>query len=440
MRVLLLVFFFSLSLFAVNIQEINKIVSDDGASYDEFSHSIAISDNTVVVGAPGDDDSGSASGSAYVYELNTSSGLFQQVAKLTANDGAPTDGFGYSVSIDNDTIVIGARWNKNSIGQASGSAYVFEKPSNGWTDSNQTAKLTSSDGADGDKFGYSVAISENSIVIGAYRDDDSGTDSGSAYVFEKPENAWIDSSQENAKLTVSYESVYDHFGYSVAISNDTIAVGAYGYEVEDSSEYDNGAVYIYNKPENGWMTATADARLTANDSSDGDYFGYSVAIESNTLVVGASEDDNDIDNSIYSAGSVYIYKRDNSTSSFIQAAKLIASDPHSNDKFGTSVDISNDTVLVGAFLTDDLGEDSGSAYLYKKPNDGWTDSNHESAKLTAFDAEAINYFGRSVAISGSTIAIGSINDNDNGQSSGSAYMYEEKITTSNPAIIMYLLN
>ena len=182
-----------------------KLTADDGADGDFFGISVAISDGTIVVGAYNDDDKGSNSGSAYVFEKSDSSDAtsWTQVAKLTADDGAASDYFGVSVAISDGTIVVGAYLDDDK-GPNSGSAYVFEKSDSSdattWT---QAAKLTADDGAASDYFGVSVAISDGTIVVGAYLDDDKykGPNSGSAYVFEKSDSSDATSWTQAAKLT-----------------------------------------------------------------------------------------------------------------------------------------------------------------------------------------------------------------------------------------------
>ena len=158
-------------------QQSAKLTADDGATIDKFGSSVATSDGIAVIGARDDDDNGSASGSAYVFEQQMD-GTWQQTAKLTADDGASSDSFGYSVATSDGIAVIGARSDDDN-GSASGSAYVFEQQTDGtWQ---QAAKLTADDGASGDYFGTSVATSDGIAVIGASGDDDNGEYSGSAY-------------------------------------------------------------------------------------------------------------------------------------------------------------------------------------------------------------------------------------------------------------------
>jgi len=224
--------------------QLAKLIADDGAANDIFGHSVAISDGIAVVGAFGDKDKGSYSGSAYVFEMSDSSDAnsWTQVAKLTADDGAAYDNFGASVVISDGTIVVGA-YNDDDKGSNSGSAYVFEKSDSSdatsWT---QVVKLTAKDGAANDKFGFSVAISDGTIVVGAYGDDDKGSASGSAYVFEKSDSSDATSWTQAAKLTADDGAVDDYFGRSVAISDGTIVVGAY---FDDDKAYNSGSAYIF---------------------------------------------------------------------------------------------------------------------------------------------------------------------------------------------------
>ena len=188
-----------------------------------------------------------------------------QTAKLTASDGAASDYFGYSVAISGDTVVVGAYYDDIGANTDQGSAYVFVKPESGWADMTQTAKLTASDGAASDYFGSSVAISGDTVVVGAYYDDiGANADQGSAYVFVKPASGWADMTQ-TAKLTASDGAADDYFGNSVAISGDTVVVGAYDDDI--GSNTDQGSAYVFVKPANGWADMTQTAKLTASDGA-----------------------------------------------------------------------------------------------------------------------------------------------------------------------------
>ena len=269
--------------------------------------------------------------------------------KLTASDGAASDYFGYSVDVSGDIAVVGAYGDDSGRG----SAYVYRWEDSGWT---QLAKLTASDGVSTDRFGRSVAISGDTIVTGAYGDDDNGTGSGSAYVFVKPPGGWTNTTQ-TAKLTPSDASNYDWFGYSVTIRGETIGIGAYHKNV--GANAGQGAAYIFAKPAGGWITTSAQvAKLTPPDGAAYNLLGASVAIWGDTLIVGADGDDS-------SKGSAHVFHR--TGSSWVQSERtMLASDGAAGDLFGDSIAVSGDTMVVGA-SRDDVGANvnQGSAYVYR---------------------------------------------------------------------------
>jgi hypothetical protein len=170
---------------------------------------------------------------------------FVQQAKLTASDGAAYDFFGESVAISGDTVVVGAHLAKIGSNLYQGAAYVFVKPGTGWaTTSTFDAKLTASDGALGDYLGYSVAISSDTVVVGApYADVGSNSGQGAAYVFVEPGTGWATTSSYDAKLTASDGAANDNFGYSVGVSGETVAVGAFSATV--GSNVEQGTAYVF---------------------------------------------------------------------------------------------------------------------------------------------------------------------------------------------------
>ena len=407
-------------------KQYQKLVASDGAASDYFGFSVSIDGDTMVIGASGDDDNGTDSGSAYVF--TRTNGIWTEVAKLTADDGAASDYFGSSTSIDGDTIVIGASGDDDK-GSNSGSAYVFTRDTAGdlasdWT---QVAKLTAGDGAADDYFGTRVAISGDTIVISAYKDDDKGTDSGSAYVFTRDlASGWT----QVAKLTSSDGAADDNFGSRLAISGDTVVIGAY----KDDDKGDNsGSAYVFTRDTPGDLASswTQVAKLTADDGAAYDQFGRSVSIDGDTVVIGAYYDDDKGSNS----GSAYVFTRNtagNLTSGWTQVAKLTANDGTAIDLFGASVSIDGDTVVIGAYGDDAPANYSGSAYVFTRNTagdlaSGWT----QVAKLTASDGAADDYFsgpgGSGVAIAGDTIVIGAHWDDDNGNSSGSVYIFSTPV-------------
>ena len=392
-----------------------KLTPSDGAYDDQFGRAVAISADTIVVGAAGTNPY--FFGAAYVFARPANGWAnMTQTAKLTASDKTFSDLLGISVAINGDTIVVGAY---------SHSAYVFARPANGWANMTQTAKLTASDdGTEQEFFGSSVAISGDTIVVGAPGDDDKGYGTGSVYVFIKPGEGWTDMTQ-TAKLTAGDGGAQDYFGNSVAISVNTIVVGAWG------KNYNAGSAYVFARPDNG-SAFTQTAKLTASDRTWGDSFGDGVAISGDTVVVGASYDN---DNGIAS-GSAYVFsKPEGGWTNMTQTAKLTASDGTEGDRFGYSVAISGDTIVVGAAYDDGKGYDSGSAYLFARPGSGWANMT-QSTKLTASDESGYDAFGVSVAISGDTVVAGAYNY-DIYHSYGSAYVFKlDAVTTEHWGLIL----
>jgi len=313
-------------------------------------------------------------GSAYVFEKVGVT--WTETAKLTASDGAAMDWFGFSVSISGDQAIVGAPSDDLQIG----SAYVFEKIGDTWT---ETGKLTADDGAEEDFFGAAVSISTGKAVVGAYK---SGNFSGAVYIFEKVTDTWT----QVEKFTPNDAPVFQRLGYSVSISGDQIIAGAYRDNDVGSG---TGSAYIYEKVGDTWVEAD---KLTASDAEPQELFGSSVGISGDTVIVSAWHDD---DLGDYS-GSAYIFEKVGDT--WTEVVKLTASDGVAHDNFGCSASISGDQVIVGAYRDEDYGPYSGSAYIFEKIGDTWT----EVDKLTASDAEEQDWFGYSVAISGDQAIVG----------------------------------
>ena len=334
-----------------------------------------------------------------------------QEAKLTASDAAAGDLFGISVAIDGETAVVGANADDTAAGTDAGSAYVFVRSGVSWS---QQAKLTASDAAAGADFGVSVAISGNTIVVGADLDDDAG----SAYVFVRSGTSW----SQQAKLTAGDAAPGDQFGFNVGISSETVVVGAV------SDDTITGSAYVFVRSGTSW---SQQQKLTASDAAVGDLFGWAVTIGGDTVVAGAPGDNT-------AAGSAYVFVR--SGTSWSQQAKLTASDAAAGDSFGrNAVGISGDTLVVGAPFDDTgAGSDAGSAYVFVRSGTSWS----QQQKLTAGDAAAGDTFGISVGISVDTVVIGARLDDDGGNGSGSAYVFtrsgtswsqQQKLTASDAA-------
>ncbi len=392
--------------------ETRKLTASDGAASDYFGYSVSISGDTAIVGAYRDDN---YSGSAYIFSRDQGgANNWGQVKKLTASDGAADDRFGYSVSISGDTVIVGA-WRDDDKGTNSGSAYIFYRDQGGANNWGEVKKLTASDGADYDDFGYSVSISGDRAIVGARLDDDKGDGSGSAYIFSRDQGG-SDNWGEVKKLTASDGAASDDFGYSVSISGDTAIVGA---RYDDDKVDDSGSAYMFSRDQGGANNWGEVKKLLASDGVAWDCFGWSVSISGDTVIVGAPYDDDSGTNS----GSAYIFYRDQGgANNWGQVKKLTASDGAASDEFGWSVSISGDVAIVGARWDDDNGIDSGSAYIFYR-DQGGANNWGEVKKLTASDGAAADYFGWSVSISGDMAIVGAWGDDDNGSDSGSAYIF-----------------
>ncbi|ETR70241.1 MAG: PKD domain-containing protein [Candidatus Magnetoglobus multicellularis str. Araruama] len=272
-----------------------------------------------------------------------SSACFASQIKINSEDSDKRDYFGYSVSISGKYAIIGAYMDDDK-GLDSGSAYIFTKTGNNWI---QSEKLTANDGERGDRFASAVSIFGDYAVIGSSRDDDNGESSGSVYVFIRNGKNWI----QHTKLVANDAKKYGDFGTSVCISGDYIIVGATPYN-------DLGAAYIFVRDENNnWVQQK---KLKADDTERGDYFGNKVSLSGDYAIIGAHRDDDKGSNS----GAAYIFVRDGTNWS--QQTKLIANDGIEEDNFGKAVSISGDYAIVGAYLDDDIGAGSGSAYIFKR--------------------------------------------------------------------------
>ena len=268
---------------------------------DLFGSSVALDTGIAVIGAPGAPvGSDALAGKVYLYTKDSSGVWGPAVTAIwTAgtNAGAGTI-FGSSVAVDSNTVVVGSPGEDSS----SGAAYVFTKDSMGiWS----AVRLTASDRANADSFGRWVAVDGDFVVVGAWQDDDGGTNSGSVYVFTKPSGGWgtwvtLSTSSKaalTAKLTASDAAADDHFGWSVAVDGDKVVVGAYG---NDDNGTDSGSVYLFTKPSGGWVTATETVKLTAPDGTADDNFGDSVAAGGGRVIVGAPGDESE-------TGAAYVF-------------------------------------------------------------------------------------------------------------------------------------
>ncbi|MEE4271710.1 MAG: GEVED domain-containing protein [Thermoanaerobaculales bacterium] len=399
---------------------VQRIEASDIADSDFFGYAVALDRLTAVIGATQDDDFGSYSGSVYVFAgCGGSSVEWTETAKTVASDGFADHQYAKDVAFDGDIAVVGAKYD-DDLGSAAGAAYVLMRNLGGPDNWGELKKIYASDGYPDQYFGQRVAMSRDVVVIGTYQDDEIGDNSGAVYVYER-NHGGADNWGQVAKLTASDGVAGAWFGYSVAFDGDTIVVGA----VYDTGGIGTnaGAAYVFARNHGGANTWGEVTKLTASDGWSWDMFGFAVAISGDTIAVGAGRETT---GSAIESGAAYVFARNQGgADNWGEIAKLKASDAATNDYFGTALDLSNDTLLVGSSSDDDAGFSSGSAYVFER-NHGGQDSWGEVAKLTASDAAAYDLFASAdaVAIDGDVIVIGCYKHELFGIASGSFYVYE----------------
>lgn len=344
---------------------------DDGVQGGQFGFSVAVEGSTAVIGAPGDAEN---RGAAYVYDRTGEGWTLRQ--KLSSHDAAIDDHFGWDVAVSGDTIVVGS-YDLNEVEQ--GAAYIFTLNSGVW---HQDQKLTPAAGTVSDQFGSSVAISGDTAIVGAFG---SSGYRGAAYVFIRNGGIWT----EQQSLSGSDTVAEDEFGWSVSISSGSAIVGA------PRKQSAKGAAYVFTRSGDVW---SEQQKITASDGSAFDQFGYSVAIDTDTAIVGAVMDGS----GDTSSGSAYVFER--SGAAWSQVEKLAVDDAAKNDKFGESVSIAGSSAVIGANGRDVDGmPDLGAAYVFGRSSSGWT----LKQELSPSDPNKGDNFGGSVAVDSGAAVVGS---------------------------------
>ena len=386
-----------------------KLSDGETASEDQFGISVAISGNFAISGAQQDDDIAPNAGAAYVFERSGS--LWLQRAKFTANDAKAGDLFGNTVAISDETVIIGAP-GVDDAGPEAGAAYVFIYSGDEWV---QQAKLIADDTSMFDHFGTAVSIHQNTAIIGAHGKDEASVDAGAAYIFVRNGGVWI----QQAKLTHQNPVPGDQFGYAVAVYEDNALIGAHR---SDATGPDSGAAYIFNR--NG-ATWSEEFQLIPNDSGLGDQFGYAVDLTGGVAIIGAPKEDR----SEPDMGAAYIFVE--TRRAWLQQAKLIANEAEADDEFGAAVSIHQGTAVVGAWKDDHpapesrdqalvpLQVDKGSAYSFLRDGLTWV----QKRRIVAGGTNRSDLFGASVAIRGAFAIVGAAGNDSAGDNAGSAFIY-----------------
>jgi hypothetical protein len=307
-----------------------KLVPDDAVAIHFFGWSVDVSGDTIVVGAPGDNFAGQYSGAAYVYVRNGT--IWTRQAKLIPSVSRARDEFGTSVSIDNNTIVVGSNFHDDGA-ENGGAAFVFVRNGTTWT---EQAKLLASDASAEGWFGVSVSVHGDRIAVGAIYDDAVRTDSGAAYIFQRTGTIWT----EQTKLVAPDGAPGDTFGFSIAIQGNRIVVGANHFDL-DTTGTPPGAAYVFEWDGFGWVATDT---LTSPDlPGQGFYgFGVSVALSDDTIIIGAHGDDQTGND----AGAAFVFQRSGFT--WAMERKLVSPVPAAEGEFGVTVALGGDYAVVGA--------------------------------------------------------------------------------------------
>lgn len=402
------------------------------------------------------DDSAASAGAVYVFVRSGTS--WTQQAYIKASNSQTGDEFGYSVALSGDTLVVGAIGEDSNtqgmntipdeLAASSGAVYVFIRNGSSWSEQTYI-KASNTQGSD--EFGFSVSLSGDTLAVGAHQEDSATTgvnttpdeaasNSGAVYVFTRSDTSWT----QQAYIKASNTGGSDSFGYSLTLSGDTLAVGAYR---EDSSTlginttpFDNkqsddyGAVYVFVRNNANWVEQ---AYIKASETNKLDYFGFSVALSGDTLAVGAYLEDSEttgidsIPNDTTAganSGAVYVFTRSNNI--WIQQAYIKASNTGKTDLFGKSITLSGDILAVGADQEDSettginsipndtaAGANSGAVYVFTRSNNTWSQQAYIKASTTVTKVN----FGQSVALASDTLAVGVPLENT---SAGASYIFE----------------
>ena len=383
-----------------NWGQVARLAASDGA---ELEFGVAVSGATVILGASADSTMGFGAGAAYLFRRTGET--WAEELKIDADDTAQGDSFGFSLAMDGDVAVVGA-WR---AGMEIGSAYVFERNQDGGDSWGQVAELTASDGAVYERFGFSVDISDDHVVVGAPGHGGGAYLGGAAYVYSR-NHAGVDAWGEVAKLMAADVAVYDQFGWSVGIDHAVVVVGS---NKGDGAVADSGSAYLYGRNQGGADAWGVITELIASDGAALDFFGEAVSVSGDVVGVGAVADES-------STGAVYLYGRNNGGADLWgEIGKLTASDAASSDRFGHAVAIHGSAVLVGA-------PSAEAAYLFGR-NIGGADAWGEFAILSPVDGQPGDGFGYSVSLDAEIAAVGA-NDGDGVTADrGVVYLFQRNV-------------
>ncbi len=394
-----------------------EILASDGAAFDMFGSAVSLFGDTVLIGSPAAAIGGqSSSGAAYVFARDPDLGTWSNQAKLVASDFGTGDLFGSSLALYGDTAIVGAYAADFGGNGGVGAAYVFVR-SSGTPAFVQQAMLFASDRTSGDVFGSSVALAGDTALIGARLVDAGGQkDAGAAYIFTRQSggSTWV---EQVPRLTAGDGHAYDMFGYAVALSGDTALIGA------PASMTTDGAAYVFARnPSSGLWTQQA--KLVSSDHKPGDLFGYAVALDGDTALIGAPNAD---DGSKSAAGAAYVFVRDAASGSWTEQVRLLAADSTTWNGFGSQVALNEDWAAISAPVATVNGNFSaGTVYLLQRPAGIAAGASAFQQRLSATDAASMDRAGVGFGLSGDTVAVGApAKDSGSNMDVGAVYIFQE---------------
>ncbi len=398
-------------------QSLLKITASDTADGDNFGFAAALDGNYAIVGAPAADGLGTDRGEAYIF-LKSQGGAdaWGEVKTLEAADAGDADYFGIAVDISGDYAVVGAG-GENGSGTDQGAAYVFYRNQGGADNWGQVMKLTASDRANDDGFGYAVSIDGDTVLVGADGEDGAGTDRGAAYIFLKDEGG-VDNWGQVIKLAASDATDVSQFGFSVSLKGDLALVGS---PRADGAGTDRGAAYLFSRNLGGAGAWGEMKRIVPGNPTDNSWFGNALAIEGSLAAIGEAWNDGAGTN----RGAAYIFGRDEGgLDNWGQIKALTASDLSNDDFFGYSVAVSGSTVVVGAAWAGGGGTERGQVYVFSK-DEGGADNWGEAQRLRASDSANEDLFGFSSAVLGQYVLVGALGEDGGGDRRGAAYLFKK---------------
>ena len=392
-------------------QEVKKLVASDAQDEDEFGGRVVIDGDSVAVGAGAEDGAGTARGAVYLFSRNQGgTDAWGEVKKITASAAQDLDQFGYSVDLEGDIL---------AVGTVRGAVYVFYRNQGGADNWGEVTRIVGSGAQAG--FGRALALTGESLLVGAPDEGSGGNARGAAYVHYR-DRGGSDAWGQVARLTASDAHDYESFGSTVAISGEDAVVGAVGLELDDT-----GAAYVFSRNLGGPDAWAQVAKIRASDAQPQDQFGWPVVISGDTIVIGAACEDGQAgigDN----PGAAYVYSRNLGGANAWGEVRKLSNSAGAGAFFGVSADLSGDFLVIGALYNGGSGvnRDFGAAYFFSK-NEGGTNHWGLLNATTASDGEDIDFLGMSASFSGDYAVVGAPGKDGGGPNRGKAYIFKKTV-------------